>query len=166
MERINLLKQYEPLYIIGHKKPDVDTVVSSYLLSNILNFLGIKSYYCILSNDYEIDKYNKRIIDDYLEFNPVIIDIKDLGKYNFVLVDHNDPIQSVGSNANIVFGIDHHKDSKQLSSIILSDLCCNSLHIYNYFKDIYSFNSKEKELVMIATLADTLFLKTDRSLSS
>lgn len=162
MKRINDLKQYEPLYIIGHRNPDVDTIFSSYLLSNILNYFGVKSYYSILNKDYDIDEYNKRIIDDYLDFNPVISDIESLDKYNFVLVDHNDPNQSVGKGSNIVFGLDHHKNCKILDNIIVSDLCCNCLHIYNYFKNIYSFNDKEKELIMIATLTDTLFFKSDR----
>ena len=162
MNKINDLKKYEPLYIIGHKRPDVDTMVSSYLLCNIFNYLGIKSYYCILSSEYEIDKYNKRIIDDYLNYNPVIIDVKNIKNYNFVLVDHNDPNQSVGLSSNIAFCIDHHKNSNKLDNLILTDLCSNSLFIYDYFKDIYNFNAKEKELVMLAVLTDTLFLKTDR----
>lgn len=162
MKRINDLKQYEPLYIIGHKNPDVDTVFSSYLIWNIFNYFGIKSYYCILNKDYEIDKYNKCIIGDYLDFKPIIINVLDLNKYNFVLVDHNDPNQSIGGKSNVVFGIDHHKDSEILDNIILSDLCCNCLHIYNYFKDIYSFSDKEKELIMIAALADTLFFRSNR----
>ena len=32
----NLFKEYEPLYIIGHKNPDVDSVVSTKILTNIL----------------------------------------------------------------------------------------------------------------------------------
>lgn len=156
---IEKLNKYAPLYIIGHKKPDVDTAVSSYLLCNILNSLNIKSYYCILE-EYTFDKYNKTIIDDYFYFNPVIIN--NIDNYNFVLVDHNDPNQSVGINKNIVFCMDHHKDSGKVENILISDLCSNSLFIYNYFKDIYNFSAKEKVLVYLAVLTDTLFLKTDR----
>jgi len=162
MSMINDLRKYEPLYVIGHKKPDVDTVFSSYLLSSILNYLGIKSYPCVLSEGYELNKYNKNIIDDYLEYNPIIIDVGDIKKYNFVLVDHNDPIQSIGDNSNIVFGMDHHKKLKNIENILFSDLCSNSLFIYDYFKEVYPFSEKEKALVMIATLTDTLFFKTDR----
>ena len=156
------LKKYEPLYIIGHMKPDVDTIVSSYLLSNIFNHLGIASYPCVLNKGYEINKYNKNIIDDYFHFVPIVIDENDIMNHNFVLVDHNDPIQSIGSASNVVFGMDHHQNLNFNDNIIFSDLCSNSLFIYNYFKDIYSFNDKEKNLVLIASLTDTLFLKTDR----
>jgi len=162
MEKINELKKYEPIYVIGHKKPDVDTIFSSYLLSNILNYFNIESYPCIISDGYVINKYNKSIINDYLEFNPKVIDVNNIKKYNFVIVDHNEPIQSIGEGSNIVFGMDHHKNSGKLNNILFSDLCSNCLFIYDYFKDIYPFNEHEKTLVMVATLTDTLFFKTDR----
>ena len=162
MKELIELKKYEPIYVIGHKKPDVDTVFSSCLLSNILNYFNIESYPCILSDGYDINQYNGSIINDYLEFNPKVIDINDIDKYYFTIVDHNDPMQSVGSNANIVFGLDHHKDSLKLNNILFSDLCSNCLFIYDYFKDVYPFNDKEKTLIMVATLTDTLFFKTDR----
>lgn len=162
MKSIIELKKYEPIYVIGHKKPDVDTIFSSYLLSNILNYLGIKSYPCILNLGYNINEYNNNIVKDYLEFNPKIIDINDIDKYNFAVVDHNDPIQSVGEGAKIVFGLDHHKNSNRLDNILFSDLCSNCLFIYDYFKESYPFNEKDKTLIMVATLTDTLFFKTDR----
>lgn len=162
MKKIDELKKYEPLYVIGHKSPDVDTIFSSYLLSNILNYLDIKAYPCILSEGYSQDKYNKNIIDDYLDFKPKVIDLKEVSKYKFVFVDHNDPVQSIGESSNCVFGLDHHKDSKKVKNMIFSDLCCNCLFIYEYFKDVYPFTEKEKQLITLATFTDTLFLKTDR----
>lgn len=162
MEELIELKKYEPIYIIGHKKPDVDTIFSSYLLSNILNYFNIESYPCILNDGYVINQYNGSIINDYLEFNPKVIDINDIGKYHFAIVDHNDPIQSVDEKNNIVFGMDHHKNSNKLNNILFSDLCSNCLFIYDYFKEIYPFNKYEKTLIMVATLTDTLFFKTDR----
>lgn len=162
MEKIKELKKYEPIYVIGHKKPDVDTIFSSYLLSNILNHFNIESYPCILSEGYSLNKYNQTIIDDYLKFNPKIIDINDIDNYNFAIVDHNDPIQSIGKQINIVFGMDHHKDSKKVNNILFSDLCSNSLFIYDYFKNSYPFTEHEKKLIMLASLTDTLFLKSNR----
>jgi len=161
MVDINYLKSKAPLYIIGHKKPDVDTVMSSYLLSNIFNYLGIESYYCVLNKDYELDFYNKRIVDDFLDYKPEVIDVNNIGKYNFVLVDHNDPLQSI-NEGNIIYGIDHHAPCGKTYNILFNDLCSNTLFIYDYFKDMYSFTDEEKKLVMIATLTDTLFLKTTR----
>lgn len=164
MNRIDILKlkKSEPLYIIGHKKPDVDTVFSSYLLNNILNFLDIESYSCIIENDYELDLYNKRIITDYLDYQPIVIKKTDINKYNFILVDHNDPIQSIGDGNNIILCIDHHQNSEKIDNVILDKCCANSLLIYKLFKDIYPFSEKEKQLIAIAIFTDTLFLKSNR----
>lgn len=164
MNRIDIskLKNNSPLYIIGHSKPDVDTIFSSYLLSNIFAFLGIESYPCILEDNYQIDLYNKRIIDDYLEYKPVIIKYDDISKYNFVLVDHNDPIQSIGDRGNIILCIDHHQNVNKLNNPILGNNCANCLFIYELFKNIYSFNEFEKQLINMAIFTDTLFLKTNR----
>lgn len=164
MNRVDILKlkYFAPLYIIGHKNPDVDTVFSSYLLSNIFNFLGIESYPCMLEDNYKVDLYNKRIIDDYLDFRPVIIKNDEINKYNFVLVDHNDPIQSLEDSKNVILCIDHHQNTNKLKKVVLGNYCANSLFIYKLFKDIYPFSEKEKQLIMLATFTDTLFLKTNR----
>lgn len=156
------LKNNSPIHIIGHKNPDVDTVVSSYLLSNIFNFLGIASYPCVLDENYEMDLYNKRIINDYLEYNPIIIKSNEINRHNFVLVDHNDPIQSLGTDKNILLCIDHHQNSNMLDKVILGNYCANALFIYKLFKNIYHFNEKERQLIMLAIFTDTLFLKTNR----
>ena len=41
MINIKELKKYEPLYVIGHKNPDIDTAVSSSILASILTDFGI-----------------------------------------------------------------------------------------------------------------------------
>lgn len=159
---INKVKGNAPIYVLGHRKPDVDTAVSSYLLSNILNKLGIEAYPCILNEGYEFDEYNNNIIKDFFDYNPVVINIKDINKYNFILVDHNDPIQSLKENINIIWCFDHHKNSNQINNLTIGKYCANSLFIYDYFKDMYEFNDKEKTLILMAVFTDTLFLKSDR----
>ena len=37
---INELKKYEPIYVIGHSNIDIDSAISSKLLSEILSFFG------------------------------------------------------------------------------------------------------------------------------
>ena len=48
------LKEKEPIYVIGHSNPDLDTIVSSILMSKIFNSLGIKAYYSIINNGTKI----------------------------------------------------------------------------------------------------------------
>lgn len=154
-------KDFEPLYVIGHKKPDVDSVVSTILLTNIFKSNGIVAYPCFLKEDYDIDEYNLGVLNDCCSLND-IIKIDNLDTNNYVLVDHNDPIQSVGFGKRIVWGIDHHLDAKILTNIVIDDICSCSLKIYTYFKDIYNFSNEEKFMIYIAALTDTLFYKGSR----
>lgn len=154
------LKEQEPLYIIGHKKPDVDSVVATIILTNILQSKNIICYPCFLDKDYEIDNYNCEMIDDCISLDMKIINLDD--SYNYVLVDHNDPTQSVGFNKKIVWGIDHHSNSRILNNIELDNTCSCSLLIYKYFKNNYVFSEKEKFMIYMASLADSLFFKGSR----
>ena len=155
-----MFKEYVPLYIIGHRKPDVDSIVSTVILSNIFKSKDIECYPCFLDNDYEIDEYNKRILDDCVDLNMKTISLND--NYNYVLVDHNDPTQSIGFGKKIVWGIDHHKNSHILSNILIGDTCSCSLFIYKYFKNYYNFSNEEKFMIYMASLADSLFFKGSR----
>ena len=44
--------QKKEVYILGHMKPDADSIFSSIILNNILKFLGCKSHFCLLQNNY------------------------------------------------------------------------------------------------------------------
>lgn len=154
-------KKFEPLYIIGHKKPDVDSVISSILLSNIFKSKGIECYPCFLDEDYKIDEYNAGVLKDCTSLDMFITKVND-NTSNYVLVDHNDPIQSVGFGKRIVWGIDHHKDAKILNNILISSDCACSLYIYKYFKDMYEFSNEEKFMIYMAALTDSLFFKGSR----
>jgi len=157
----DIFKEYEPLYIIGHKKPDVDSVISTIILSKIFKNNNIKCYPCFLNKGYEIDEYNTKILNDCVDLNMHIIDNDD-DSLNYVLVDHNDPTQSIGFGKRVVWGIDHHKNSKILSNILLDNTCSCALNIYNFFKDKYKFSNEEKFLIAMASLADSLFFKGSR----
>lgn len=155
-----LFKKYEPIYIIGHKNPDVDSVVSTTILYNIFKSKGIVCYPCFLREEYDIDQYNLSMINDCMDVSMKVIDKDD--SYNYVLVDHNDPIQSVGYGKRIIWGIDHHKSSKVLPNIMIGNICCCSLYIYDFFKECYDFSNEEKFMIYMASLADTLFFKGSR----
>lgn len=156
------LKKFEPIYIIGHKNPDIDTIVSSKLLADIFNENKIESYYAILEKDYNIDLYNTKMINDCMKFNPIIIKEKEINNYNYFLVDHNNPIQSVDNNCNIIGCIDHHYNSGKINNIILTDYCATALFIYNLFKNQYKFTTKQKHQIYMAFLNDSTFGKSSR----
>lgn len=155
-------KKFEPIYIIGHEHSDVDSIVSSKILCDIFNDAGIKAYYTILDSDYDIDDYNKSMIDECMNYNPVIVKREDINKHNWFLVDHNDISQSLKVNTNIIGCIDHHINSNQIKNIMLSDICANALFIYNIFKDKYKFSSDQKYQIFIAFLCDSTYGKSSK----
>jgi inorganic pyrophosphatase/exopolyphosphatase len=126
------------------------------LLSNVLSSFGIECYPCILSQEYNLDTYNGKIIEDFFEYNPVLINTNDINKYNFILVDHNDPKQSIGINSNVIFGIDHHKDSGTFKNILISDYSSTSLFIYDYFKEKATEGSHMNAVTIMQILVDDI----------
>lgn len=159
---IENLKQYEPIYVIGHSKIDIDSAIASKILSEILNYFGIKAYYAILNENYFFDEYNKRMLDDCIKFEPKIIKKQKVEKYNYFLVDHNDYLQSVGPKAKIVGCIDHHPNSNKVENAIITDCCATSLYLYSVFKEIYTFNEEQKYQIFMAFLNDATFGKSSR----
>jgi inorganic pyrophosphatase/exopolyphosphatase len=159
---INTLKKYQPIYVIGHSKPDADTILSSKVLSDIFNDNGIESYYAILENNYDLTGSDKNMINDCLSYNPIIIKNEDKDKVNYFLVDHNDPAQSVGYDCNVIGCIDHHVDSNKINNKLLFSYCSTALSIYNMFKDDYSFSNEQLNQLYYATLSDSTFYKSSR----
>lgn len=156
------LKKYEPIYVIGHSKIDIDSAISSKIFSEILNNFGIKSYYAILEENYDFNDYNKNMLNKRTTFKPKIIKYEDIKKHNYVLVDHNDPLQSVGIKAKIVGCIDHHSNCNKIKNAIITDYCSASLYMYKLFKDIYNFSKKQKFQIYMAFLNDSTFGKSSR----
>ncbi|MBQ4030321.1 MAG: DUF1768 domain-containing protein, partial [Bacilli bacterium] len=81
---INKAKKEKEVYVIGHYNPDIDSIFSSYLLTNVLNSLGIKASFAFLDN-YVVNENDERIVNDYLGIKPVIVDKNN----KFIIVDHN-----------------------------------------------------------------------------
>lgn len=152
------LKKHKPLYVIGHKNPDFDTVVSSYLLAKILNSFGIVAEAVMLKDDYTYDKFSVAMIRDFVGYE--FKKLENLNGY-FLLVDHNDPLQSVG-DAKVLASFDHHQNVGKISNVLYGDYASTSLFIYDYFKDKYSFSNEERVQIYMATLDDTLFFRSSR----
>lgn len=162
VEYIKKLKKFEPIYVIGHSNIDIDSAISSKILSEIFNFFNIKSYYAILDKKYHFDKYNKKMLDACSNFEPKIITFNDITKHNYFLVDHNDFLQSVGKGVNVVGCIDHHPNSKKIKNAIITDCCATSLYLYELFKNIYKFTDEQKKQIFMAFLNDSTFGKSSR----
>ena len=90
-------------YIVkGHENPDVDSVVSGYLLTKVLTKMGYDVQF-IIPDDIDMETLG---ICKKFGFDPSIFKVSDYDKNaNFILVDHYQDDEN-----NIVGIIDHHKN--------------------------------------------------------
>lgn len=158
---LEYLKSLDSIYIIGHNNIDVDSYFSSYILSKILISLGVNAHFAIIDNYiYSLD--DKDLIEDYLKEKPIILNKNEIKDKNFILVDHNDTLQSINNNANIICAIDHHIDSKKVKKCYSVEYASTLLYIYKIFKQIYKFNDYEKNLIALSVMADSEYLTSTR----
>lgn len=100
-----IILQDGPIYVIGHKSPDSDTVCSAIAYARLLNMLG---YEAIPSITMPINKESEFILKQAgVETPEVLIDAS---QKNIFLVDHSEYSQAVEGlqDAHIVGVIDHH----------------------------------------------------------
>lgn len=140
------------VYVIGHKRPDADSMFSSYILANILKSQGINAKMAILDNEYQYASESKLLIDDYLPCIPVTVS-KD---NKFILVDHNN-LEGLDKD-NVIGAIDHHMITNEVYDTLEVESSSTALFIYELFKDKYEFSHEEKILIYLSVLADTDYL--------
>ncbi len=159
-------KKFEPIYVIGHSNPDLDSAISSKILCELFNHYGIEAYYAVLDKDYEFKDgtYDKKMISECKDYKPVVIKSEDILKYNWFLVDHNDVVQSVGEDANVVASLDHHynANSKNVYDFICTPLSAVALYLYNEFRKEYEFSDEQKHEIYLAFLSDSVFGKSSK----
>ena len=146
------------VFVLGHKNPDADSIISSYILSRILKRLGANAHFAVLSEQYEYCKSDIKLINDYVKEIPVIVD--DVSDKIFVLVDHNN-LEGLNSK-NVVGAIDHHIITGEVYDTLEIEYASTGLLIYDLFRDKYEFNADEKELIGLSVLADTDYLCSSR----
>ena len=94
-----------PIYVIGHKSPDSDTICSAMAYARLLRLLGYNAQAVANGEPNNESKYILKLAG--VEAPPILEDAS--GK-NIFLVDHSEYLQSTEgmSEANIVGIIDHH----------------------------------------------------------
>ena len=152
-------KNNEKIIILGHENPDVDSIISGFLLQQLLNKKGIPAEFII--PDKTIEQDSVKICLSY-GLNPYKfqkeIDISSESQ-KYILVDHHER----ELNGEIIAIIDHHPTNKkitipnyynQISSSTSCILCKNN--------EIY-FSKKELELAIVAALVDTASFHSTKS---
>ena len=158
---LNILKNIDTVYITGHRNPDADSIVSAKIMQDILTDNGINAQWIVWQGD-KTDPVSAALLEDVMDKKPLILTDGDISDKKFLLVDHNDVLQSVGDKTLPVAAIDHHSSSGQIENIHLSDYCCTALYIYMMFRDRYSFSDKQKEQIFRAVLGDSVFGRSSR----
>ena len=152
---INSCKDKE-VYVLGHNNPDADSLISSYVLSNILKSKGINAHFCILDKNYDYTFHDKKLLEENFNHKPKVVDDNRL----FIFTDHND-LQGI-KKENVLGAFDHHRIKYEIDNIVEIEYASTSLLIYDLFKDEYDFNEEEKRLVALATLSDSDYLTSSR----
>ena len=155
LDLINNLDRSKKILVIGHKKPDTDTIFSSYLMSKVLQSLGYDALYAVLDGEKISEDCIKQVMDNF-DYSPFILDKKDISKYNYFLTDHNDVNQSIGDASLVLGAIDHHPDAGMVK-VIVTSYVSTCLAIYDMCSSFYDFSDYEKNLVYIASMDDSTY---------
>lgn len=149
--------------VVGHKHPDLDSVISSYAEAERLKMRGVRASPCvpdiIPSEVREVFSYCNLELplrwQDSMKENPTI------------LVDHTNMEKSVGLGANICEIIDHHGEtvwSKNLDNREISTCGSTCTMITDrYRKDNLRMNKEISLLLLIGIVADTKMLLSGRT---
>ena len=89
-----IFKGIDTVYITGHRNPDADSIVSAKIMSDILNDNGIKAQWVFFKGD-KVDPSSRMLLEDSFDSTPLVITEADMDGKKFLLVDHNDVLQSV-----------------------------------------------------------------------
>jgi manganese-dependent inorganic pyrophosphatase len=153
----------EKIYVIGHKSPDLDSVVAAIT-------------YAILKNQLEnTDKYVPSIAGKQNKVTAFVLEkfgfelpeiLEDARNKNLILVDHNEVSQRVdgGEEANILEVLDHHKINFNFSDPICFQSCpwgSTTSIIYRKFKiNNLKIDKNLAGLMLSAILDDTVIAKS------
>ena len=148
------------IIILGHENPDVDSVVSGYLLEKILNRKNCNSEFVIPDSKIEEDTLDICLRNglDPKKFQRAI----DSDKNNqFILVDHNE--RKVPGK--IICIIDHHPTSKPIETENYYNKKISSTACFICQNNENLLDSDDIKLAVIATMVDTASFHSTKSRS-
>lgn len=142
------------IIVLGHDYSDVDSIVSGYLLSKILNNNGYKTSYIL--TDKIISKETSHILNDYnFDFSKYQKDIDYNSNPKFILVDHNNR----KLNGEIIVIIDHHPISYKIDLELYFNKSISSTTLYLCKGNETLFSKEDITLAILAAMLDTASLR-------
>ncbi len=150
------------ILITGHKNPDTDSYLSAMVAENMFKKLG-KNVKAVAQG-----KPNKetQYVLKYLNLDNLDIISGNVDTEEIILVDHNNPMESVDNleDIKIVQVIDHHALKLQTSyplNIRMESLGCTSSILYKmYNENNIEITEKIAKLMLSAIISDSLLFKS------
>ena len=151
------------IYVIGHKSPDLDSVVAAISYANFKNKLaGTDIYKPAVAGD--INKETKYILEKFNISVPEKLD--SVEEKEIILVDHNESSQIVGEGkgAEIVEVLDHHKINfsfdKPIEFKVYPWGSSNTIIAREYFERNVEMTKEMAGVMLAAVLSDTVITKS------
>lgn len=152
-------------YLIGHQKPDLDSVVAPLAYGELLEALGEKNL--VPGRIGSLNEESKYVFEKFATSPPDLISLKEIKDNDqIILVDHNEKHQRLeGLNEDqIITILDHHRTSLDLRKPIRIDIrpwgATNSIIFDLFLENNLQPETKTAKLMLAAIISDTLGLKS------
>jgi manganese-dependent inorganic pyrophosphatase len=153
------------IYIIGHKKPDLDSTASAITLATFQNSKQANSAIAVLADP--VNNETKFILNKFNIEIPKVITATDIKKDDqVILVDHNEKDQRLDNlNPEQIIGIfDHHKINADLPKPIRIDInpigsTCTLLWLL-FQRENFNIEPKIASIMLSGILSDTVGFKS------
>lgn len=147
------------IIILGHENPDVDSIISGYILEKILKKKGYDVEFIIPEKKIEKDSLDICIRNG---LNPTKyfknINFNDRNK-EYILVDHNERELA----GNIIAIIDHHPTTKKIKLKNYYNKKISSTALYIAISNLEYLDEFDLKLVILATFVDTASFNSTKS---
>lgn len=158
-----MFERYEnsTVYILGHDNIDIDSFISSILLSKLLSYKNINNRIVIVDKKIEQISYDfiKNVIG--YDLNEYIVEENDIVGKNVILVDHH----KTKYNVNVLGCIDHHP-TKELFYydfyINRTAGSCGRLIYDLMIQENYVFSVEDYHMIMYSVMVDTNGLRSTK----
>ncbi len=159
----DLRNMNDTIYVIGHKSPDLDSIVAAISYANLKNKLENTDRYKPAVAG-EINKVTEFVLDKYDFEKPE--QLEDAKNKAIILVDHNEKSQRLPENEHtmIIEILDHHKLDfsypNPIPVLIKAWGSSNSIIYQEYKNHNIEVNEKLAGLMLSAILDDTVITKS------
>jgi manganese-dependent inorganic pyrophosphatase len=150
------------IYVVGHKAPDTDAIVSAIVFAEFLKLKGIEAQAIKLG---ELNMETKFVLEKFNVYTPETLNTLNAGE-KIALVDHNESAQSIDNleALNIEYIVDHHKfnlKTEKPLNIRAEKIGSTASILYKMFvENNFEISKLNASLLISAIISDTLFFRS------